>query len=158
MMIVDTLAAVASGVTAGVYAHFAVRVMPRLGRMSAGNAVAAMQGLNEKVERAPFLAAFLGGGVLGGYQIVRYACGEAEVSGALAGAAGVAYLAGVVLTIAYNVPRNQRLARIEPDSAAADYWPRFHREWTRANAVRAGLSTASVGLGLAALIAGTMAR
>lgn len=64
----------------------------------------------------------------------------------LAGAA--VYLFGPVgLTMGYHVPRNNRLAAADPDSAdGASYWSRYLAEWTRWNHVRvaAGLAAAAL--------------
>jgi uncharacterized membrane protein len=60
----------------------------------------------------------------------------------------------IAVTIAFNVPRNDALARIEPASAGApDAWARYVAEWTRGNHVRtaAALGAAAiltVGLGI----------
>ena len=55
------------------------------------------------------------------------------------------YLAGPVgVTIVYNVPRNNALARVEPASAEAEtLWARYLVEWTRANHVRVALGLAA---------------
>ena len=42
------------------------------------------------------------------------------------------------VTMAANVPRNNRLARLDPaDPGAAAEWDAYRREWTRFNHVRA---------------------
>jgi uncharacterized membrane protein len=48
------------------------------------------------------------------------------------------YLIGVVVvTIAFNVPRNDALAAADADSpAGAELWQRYLREWTAGNHVR----------------------
>lgn len=52
--------------------------------------------------------------------------------------ASVLYLVGVVaLTALYHVPRNNRLDRVDPNSAAGkDYWATYLREWVPMNHVR----------------------
>ena len=56
------------------------------------------------------------------------------------------------VTAAFNVPRNERLARLDAASrAAADYWPVYVREWQRWNHVRliaSLLAAACAGLAL----------
>jgi uncharacterized membrane protein len=63
----------------------------------------------------------------------------------LAGAA--LYLVGTIgLTMAYHVPRNNALARVEPtDPGAEAHWRRYVVDWTRGNHVRvaAGLAAAA---------------
>jgi uncharacterized membrane protein len=51
------------------------------------------------------------------------------------------------LAIAYHVPRNDALARVDPESAdGARYWARYRSEWTRMNHARVagGLAAAAV--------------
>ena len=151
MVVLNALAVTASGVTAGVYLYFAVRVMPALAGSAPPRAVARMRELNRSIVRSPFIVAFFAAAVLGGYQVVRLLRGGWGSSGLLAGAAGLAYLAGFALTIGYHVPRNARLERLGAGHASLAYWATYQREWNRANILRAGLSTASVGLGLATL-------
>jgi uncharacterized membrane protein len=56
--------------------------------------------------------------------------------------------------MAFNVPRNNVLARLEPASRDADaVWKRYLVEWTAWNSVRTAASLASV----AALIGGLAA-
>jgi uncharacterized membrane protein len=69
-------------------------------------------------------------------------------------AAGLSYLVGSFgVTMAFNVPRNNRLARMAAESAeAAAYWPVYVREWLFWNHVRTAaslLSTAAAALSLA---------
>jgi uncharacterized membrane protein len=71
-------------------------------------------------------------------------------------AASALYLVGTIgLTMAYNVPRNDALAKVDPHSAdAASYWARYVREWTAANHVRVAAGVAAAALLAAALHVG----
>jgi uncharacterized membrane protein len=52
--------------------------------------------------------------------------------------AAAVYLVGVVgLTAFYHVPRNDALERLGDSAGVDDYWPRYVREWTGWNHVRA---------------------
>lgn len=55
------------------------------------------------------------------------------------------YLVGVIgLTIAYNVPLNDALAKLDPGSVdAAARWTSYVERWTRANHVRTASSLAA---------------
>ena len=54
------------------------------------------------------------------------------------------YLVGVIgVTIAFNVPRNTALARIEASPGAPAAWTRYVAEWTAGNHVRAGAALAA---------------
>jgi uncharacterized membrane protein len=56
----------------------------------------------------------------------------------------VTYLVAIVLTIAYHVPRNDALARVDPGSAGAEAaWSRYLAEWVPWNHVRTFTSVAS---------------
>jgi uncharacterized membrane protein len=61
---------------------------------------------------------------------------------------GLLYLAGTIgVTMAYNVPRNNALAAVDPHSAeAAKLWSRYYTEWTRGNHLRvaAGITAAAL--------------
>ena len=54
---------------------------------------------------------------------------------------GALYLASIVLTIAYHVPRNDALALVDPTgTAAADEWRHYLTPWTAWNHVRTVVS------------------
>jgi len=68
-------------------------------------------------------------------------------------ASGLFYLAGTFLVTAlFNVPRNERLARLDNESPeAAAYWPLYVREWSTWNHLRTAASVASAACSAAAL-------
>ena len=68
-------------------------------------------------------------------------------------AAGLLYLAGTfVVTAVFNVPRNERLARMEASSSdAVAHWPVYVLEWTRWNHVRTAAALASAACALMVL-------
>jgi uncharacterized membrane protein len=70
-------------------------------------------------------------------------------------AGGLLYFAGMfVVTMLFNVPRNNALAASDPASAAgAELWARYLREWTAWNHVRTIASTAALILFVIALLA-----
>ncbi|GAB3708345.1 anthrone oxygenase family protein [Mariniluteicoccus flavus] len=153
-MLTNLFALAASAVVAGVYANFSARVMPRLATLATTEGVATMQGFNRTAVQAPFMIAFFGGAALGAFQVARFVRGERGLVDTLAAGAGLAHLAAFRLTLAYNVPRNEHLARLSPGSAEAGaYWPVYLREWTGANTVRAVCALAAVALGGAAVAA-----
>ena len=63
------------------------------------------------------------------------------------------YLAGVVgVTVAANVPLNDRLAAQQPGTAAADrFWVEYSRRWTRWNLLRSLAALAAAAAYVAAL-------
>lgn len=154
--IVAGLAALGSSVTAAVYVNFSARVMPRLAALPAAEGIATMQHFNRVALRPPFMTAFFGSALLSAVLLYRTARAESRGWADWATAAGAClYLAGFGLTIAYNVPRNERLAALDAGSAeAAGYWQDYLAQWTAANSVRAALSVAAV---LALVVGGVFA-
>ena len=92
--------------------------------------------VNVQVMRSSFLAVFLAAAplsaALGAWGIAAF--GAPGAGAALAGA--LAYLGGCfAVTMLGNVPLNNRLARVTPDTAEA-VWRDYRRRWTRWNHVR----------------------
>jgi len=133
--IVSTCGAVGSAIVGGVYANFSARVMPRLGSLPDAEAIETMQKFNRNAVQAPFMTFFFGAAVASVWTVI-HGLGREEraVKDLISAAGGVLYLAGWVLTIAYNVPR---------------IGPRCGVEWPPANSGRAVLSLlGAVGLGV----------
>ncbi len=133
--------AVACATVGGVFFAFSSFVMAALRRLPAAQGIAAMQSINVLAVTPVFMTALFGTAAL------CVALAIAEPSGlVLAGAA--TYVLGVPgVTMAYNVPRNNALERLDPhapDAPAA--WERYAREWTAANHVRtvAGIAAAAL--------------
>jgi uncharacterized membrane protein len=58
-----------------------------------------------------------------------------------------------LVTVGFNVPRNERLAHLEPGSPqAAEYWLVYLREWSFWNHVRSAASLASAACAAGALV------
>ncbi len=134
--------ALGCGLVAGVFFAFSAFVMDGLQQLPAAQGIAAMQSINRTAVTPVFMAALFG---------TALAClalaAWARRPWVLAGAA--LYLVGAIgVTIAFNVPRNDRLAALAPDGAtAAHEWARYVDAWTAWNHVR-GVAA----LGAAALL------
>ena len=130
--------ALGSGLVAGVFFAFSTFVMGALARLPAPQGIAAMQSINIVVINPLFMAAFLGTGLVSVVLTVAAAIewNEPQVFYQLAGSA--LYLIGtLVVTIAFNVPRNDALAAVDPEHAdSAALWRRYVVEWTAWNHVR----------------------
>lgn len=152
--IVSACGAVGSAIAGGVYANFSARVMPRLGSLPDAEAIETMQKFNRIAVQAPFTALFFGAAVASVWTVVHGFGKEGRAAGEwICAAGGVLYLAGWVLTIVYNVPRNNLLDGVAAGTAeGARVWRMYLAEWTSANSVRAILSL----LGAVALGAGTV--
>lgn len=129
----------------GVFFTFSTFVMKALAQLPASHGAAAMQRINVVVLNPLFLGTFMGTAVLGvGGAIHSILSWHAARSPLLLVAALLYVLGSFAVTIACNVPMNNRLARLEPASAeAAAYWPVYLRDWSRWNHVRTAASLAS---------------
>ncbi len=132
------LAALGSGLIAGAFFAFSSFVMSALNRLPPAQGIAAMQSINVVVINPVFMLALFGTALA--CVVVPVLCllewDEPEAIYRLAGSA--LYLVGTILvTIAFNVPRNDALAAVEPDSTeSTSLWRRYVAEWTAWNHVR----------------------
>jgi uncharacterized membrane protein len=151
---VTVLAALGSAVVGGVMYAFSTFVMSGLDRATPSQAVAAMQGINVTAVRPGLMIPFMGTALLSVALVIIGFVRHGRPGSWLLVAGGLVYLIGTfVVTVAYNVPRNDSLALIDPDSAgAAARWATYYRDWTLANHVRTLTSLAAAGLFVAALV------
>ncbi len=127
-----------SGVVAGIFFTFSNFVMQALARLPKPQGVAAMQAINVTVINPGAMIAMFGTGLV---FIVAAILGLMDSEGIafwlyLAGA--LLYVVGCVgVTIVGNVPLNERLAKVEPETdEAAALWDRYLVRWTFYNTVR----------------------
>ena len=138
---------------AGVFFAFSSFVMKALAQLPAAQGVAAMQRINVVVLNAGFLGVFMGTALLAAVCVgVSLMAWSGQRSLWLL-AAGLLYLVGTfVVTVVFNVPRNERLARMDGSSSdAAAHWPVYVLEWTRWNHVRTAAALASAACALMVL-------
>jgi len=139
------VSALGCGLMAGVFFAFSAFVMHALARLPPAQGIAAMQSINVAVINPLFVAVFLG---------TAAACALLAVSSLLRWhkpgasyllAGGLLYLAGTFLvTIVFNVPRNDALAAVDPASAAgASRWAGYIASWTAWNHVRTAAALAA---------------
>lgn len=130
----------------GVYLAFSAMVMPALRSRPAADAIATMQHVNVAAVRAPFMVVFFGSAAAAVavvvVEVVRARSADGVGLGTALGVAGALLsLAGFVVTVAYNVPRNDLVAALDPTAVADQaHWLDLAREWTSANSLRGGLS------------------
>ena len=126
--------ALGAATVGGVFFGFSSFVMRALAQLPAAQGVAAMQRINTVVINPWFMGVFMG------TLLLSVACVVLALlsSHRLQLAAGLLYAMGTFgVTVAFNVPRNNRLARLGADTPEAQaYWPVYVREWTRWNHVR----------------------
>jgi uncharacterized membrane protein len=131
-------AALGSCLMAGFFFAFSILVMRALGRLAPATGIVAMQTINVVVLNRWFFAAFFGTAGLCVALAVNAIVWWSEPGSAYLMAASTLYLVGVIgVTIACNVPLNQELAAVEPESSEAnEVWARYLSVWTAWNHVR----------------------
>jgi uncharacterized membrane protein len=132
------LSVLGSGLIAGAFFAFSTFVMGALGRLPAAHGIAAMQSINVVVINPWFLGVFIGTAAMCAL-LVAAALFTWHQSGAVLLLAGaLLYFVGTFLvTMKFNVPLNNALAAVAPDSAeGAGLWSRYLVTWTNWNHVR----------------------
>lgn len=139
------LLCIGAGTIGGVFFAFSSFVMKALTELPASQGIAAMQRINAVVLNPLFLGVFVGTAVLALACVILSFLPWSAPRSPLLLASGLLYAVGSFLvTVAFNVPRNDRLAGLDAQSAeAASYWPIYVSAWTRWNHVRAVASVAS---------------
>lgn len=149
-------AAIGSGLVAGVFFAFSTFVMRALARLPSNQGMVAMQSINVVVLNRWFLGTFLGTAVLSAIALCLALLDLRTSSAVYLLAGGISYLAGsLFVTVAFNVPRNESLAKLDPvidSGAGAEAWTEYISEWTRWNHVRTVASLASAVLFTLALV------
>jgi uncharacterized membrane protein len=149
--VLTVIAAAGAGLAAGFYFAFSSVVMIALDRLSPNEGVKAMQSIN-RAAPVPWVITCLGtAAVTFALAVVAFAdLDETWAVYLLIGAA--IYLASIVLTFAYHVPRNEALAALDPAGpGATNTWRTYLTQWTAWNHVRAATSLAAAVMFILAL-------
>lgn len=153
VLFATTLAAVLGcALMAGTFFAFSAFVMRALARLPPPQAIAAMQSINVAVLNPLFLTPFVGTALLCAGLALFPLLGRPAPASPWLIAGGLLYVVGTFLvTIAFNVPRNERLAKLDPASPEAPrVWSGYLASWTAWNHVRtAGALAATAALTLA---------
>lgn len=147
------LAALGSGLVAGVFFAFSSFVMGALGRLAPPQGISAMQSINIVVVNPVFFSVFFGTAFLCCILAVASCAKWTELAFACVLAGSLIYLAGSIgVTLACNVPLNDALAAVKPDSAdGAALWTQYLTRWTSWNHIRGAASLVSSACFIAAL-------
>ena len=138
--------AITCGLLAGLYFSFSTFIMRALGRVEAPAGIAAMNSVNAVIQRSLFMPLFLGSS-LAALMLAVISLFQWHQAGSVAAfAGGVIYIGGMfICTMAFNVPLNNALAKVDPASAdGANVWAHYLRDWTRWNHVRTVASTVAM--------------
>ncbi len=140
--------ALAAGLVAGTFFAFSSFVMPALARLPPATGVAAMQAINVAAINRWFLGVLLGAAASCVALLVAALLAWHAPGAGLRLAGAALYLFGsLAVTVACNVPRNEALGPLAPDSPAAlALWPVYLREWCAWNHVRAVTSLVAAAL------------
>jgi uncharacterized membrane protein len=139
------LAALGSGLIAGVFFAFSAFVMRAFGRLPQSEGMGAMQSVNVAVLNPLFLGVFMGTAALCGLLAVSSLLRWQQPGAAWLLAGSLLYLIGTFLvTMVFNVPRNNALAAAAPaDPASARLWAGYLASWTAWNHVRTAAALAA---------------
>jgi uncharacterized membrane protein len=131
--------ALGCGLIAGVFFAFSTFVMPALKRLPPAHGIAAMQSINKLAVTPAFMTALFGTAVACLGLVAWAVIWSGERPAALVLAGSVLYIFGTIgVTIACNVPLNDRLATLCPQGAeAASRWDEYATKWSAWNHVRA---------------------
>ena len=153
LFVLTFIAALGSGLVAGVLFGFSTFIMPGLGRLSAAEATRAMQSINITAITPLFMGALFGTAAVCAAAMVGVAVDWDSSYGVYVLVGGALYLIGVIgVTMAANVPRNNVLAAVDSTGPDAErVWSTYLREWTAWNHVRTVAPLIAAGLFVAAL-------
>lgn len=132
------VALLGAALIAGTFFCFSNFVMGALGRIAPAAGIAAMQSINIVVINPLFLAAFVGTAALGVCIALAALFLLPDTSAIYALAGSLLYCIGTfVVTMRFNVPLNNELAAVQPDSAMGQQvWERYLSDWVFWNHVR----------------------
>lgn len=153
LLALTLLAALGSGLIAGLFFVFSAFMMTALARLGPSRGIAAMQSINVTILNPWFFAAFFGTAaacvVLAALALVEW---QSPGSAFLLAGSVLYLLCSIGVTLRFNVPLNDALAATQADSAeGAELWTRYLSVWTAWNHVRTVgslLATASLMLAL----------
>ena len=139
------ITALGCGLVAGMLFVFSTSVMKALARLPAAQGIAAMQSINITVINPLFMGAFFGIAAVCVLVVVFSLLRWNEAGAVYVLSGGLVYLIGAILvTMAFNVPRNNALAAADPQSAdGARLWAGYVTSWTAWNHVRTAAALAA---------------
>lgn len=148
LFVLKLLAALGCGLIAGAFFAFSSFVMRALARLQPAQGISAMQSINIVVINPLFLGVFLGTAVLcvllAGFSLLVW---DRPGAAFLLGGSLLYFVGTFLVTMMFNVPLNNALAKADPGSPeSASLWTHYVSRWTVWNHVRTAAA-----LGAAAL-------
>ncbi|HSM81144.1 MAG TPA: anthrone oxygenase family protein [Nodosilinea sp.] len=140
--------ALGCGLVAGAFFAFSTFVMPALGQQPPAQGIATMQSINITVINPWFMGALFGTAAGCLVLVVASFTQSNQPSSRYLITGSLLYLLGTVLiTIAFNVPLNDALAAVNPNSAeGTTLWAKYLKNWTLWNHLRTLAALAAAAL------------
>ncbi|MBA2409737.1 MAG: DUF1772 domain-containing protein [Gammaproteobacteria bacterium] len=141
----NLVATLGCGLMAGLFLAFSTAVMKALAHLPAPAGIAAMQSINVTILNPAFLATFLGTAVVCFVLMIVSLLSWHSPGSVYLLLGSALYLVGTLLvTLVFNVPRNESLASVaSDDNDGADLWADYLTTWTAWNHVRAAAAFAA---------------
>ena len=138
---------ITTALVGGIFFAFSTLIMGALARLESREGHTAMVSINRVVLNPWFFAAFFGAGLLCATCSVLVSVTDTNWQPRAVMAGSVLYLLGcIAVTIAGNVPLNNRLDGVPPGGDGADdLWMFYLRRWTLLNHIRTAASLAAAG-------------
>jgi uncharacterized membrane protein len=156
VVVLTSLAALASAAAGGMMYVFSAFVMRGLDRTGPVDAITAMRGINAEANSNPaFLLAYFGATILA-LVVGVMAVVQLNQPGSWWALAGAIFgILGAIITMVFNVPLNNHLDTVDPDGLsvvdAAREWQAYFSSWTAWNLVRSATGFIGAALMLAGL-------
>lgn len=140
--------AVGCGLVAGVFFAFSTFVMNALGRLQTKEGIVAMQSINITAINPLFMIALFGTAIACLFLAVSSLLTWQQPSAIYLLIGSLLYLVGTTgVTIAFNVPLNEALAKVNPDSIeGTNLWASYLTDWTFWNHIRTIAALAAAAL------------
>jgi uncharacterized membrane protein len=138
LMLLEIMAIAGTGLTAGIFFAFSTFVMAALARLPPDQGIAAMNSINVTVINPWFFTVFFGTPLICTVLTIMALINWNDPGSAIIIIASFIHIAGsLVVTMVFNVPLNNALARItSADGEGSAMWARYLRDWTFWNTMR----------------------
>lgn len=152
LTIAIVIAALGSGLIAGLFFAFSTFVMKALALRPPAEGMTAMVSINRVILRSLFMPVFFGTALLSIVIAIWALITRTPASPWLIAAALSYLLANIAVTMVWNVPLNNAIDRADPAADNSVLWAHYVDRWTRWNHVRTIACLAASGLFIGALI------
>jgi uncharacterized membrane protein len=140
------VAAVCAGLCGGVFFAFSTFVMPALHKLRPTDAITAMQEINRAAPNGLFMTVLFAPLIVLAWLVVVFVRRPGATTVYIV-AGTVCFIAGLLVLMAYHVPHNNALDKVDPTgTGAGDTWRTYYSGWTAWNHVRTLAFAASTAL------------